>query len=309
MRNSPFDTGRESIGFRAGIFTSLCIFVLMFSFGTVAFAQHQNTDAAESGTNTYSNFGTPVTWNVVFATDPNLANYSISSTPTSGASDLLGSTISILDGVVASDTTVSIAWRNRSDYETSPTHQSPPMYADFDQGLTADIADISGLDGTTFVLQSTYDESEVYGIEADEAAGRCLFLTWMSPMGTPGDDSDDIWLNAVQGNSNYAGAGVSPFEIEVGNPILSSYADYYAGTLSSDGSTKSANSFKLGDWGVDIDGNGDGGLDGNIGDGGVVWAVIDHNSQFAAMPEPSSAILFLIGLVSLIGCGNRRSRG
>ena len=38
------------------------------------------------------------------------------------------------------------------------------------------------------------------------------------------------------------------------------------------------------------------------------WAVVNHNSQFAVVPEPSSLLLAALGLLGLAGYGFRRRR-
>lgn len=49
----------------------------------------------------------------------------------------------------------------------------------------------------------------------------------------------------------------------------------------------------LSTWGADLTNN-------------VVWAVVDHNSLFASVPEPSTIIIGLMGLVGLVGFARRR---
>jgi hypothetical protein len=55
-----------------------------------------------------------------------------------------------------------------------------------------------------------------------------------------------------------------------------------------------AGQLQLGTWGVDIANN-------------TVWAVLDHNSVFAAVPEPGSFVLAGIGLVGLVWASRRRT--
>ena len=81
---------------------------------------------------------------------------------------------------------------------------------------------------------------------------------------------DGVWKNAIEGN---AGANTS-------NPALLNYQGSWLA---------SGAGLTLGAWGVDIAGN-------------VVWAVLDHNSEFAAseaesVPEPSAIALALFGLL------------
>jgi hypothetical protein len=52
----------------------------------------------------------------------------------------------------------------------------------------------------------------------------------------------------------------------------------------------------LGDYGVDVDTH-------------TVWAVVNHNSQFAVVPEPSALVLLAAGAVGLVALSVRRRRG
>lgn len=84
-----------------------------------------------------------------------------------------------------------------------------------------------------------------------------------------------VWVNAVDGNSALGADAVQGF--------LGSFLD--SGAL--------VNADYLGSWGVDID-------------AGNVWAILDHNSEFAVIPEPQ-AIALLFGLVTMVLIVRRRA--
>ncbi len=86
-----------------------------------------------------------------------------------------------------------------------------------------------------------------------------------------------VWVNAVDGNSALGGLAEQGF--------LGSYAA--AGV--------SANADYLGSWGVDVD-------------GGSVWAILDHNSEFAVVPEPSAVALIFAASALAITILRRRRR-
>jgi len=86
------------------------------------------------------------------------------------------------------------------------------------------------------------------------------------------DEANNAWLNAIEGN--------------IGSNV---------GSFQGDGAW--SGQFALGDWGADSTNN-------------VVWAVLDHNSQFAVMsvPEPSTYALGLTGLAGLALVAWRRRK-
>ncbi len=87
------------------------------------------------------------------------------------------------------------------------------------------------------------------------------------------------WVNAVTGN-HYTG----------GTPLTNvhkTYAQAFADNLNV--------SLPLGSWGVDTVSN-------------TVWAVLDHNSDFAVIPEPSTLVLGGLALLGFAGVGLRRRR-
>lgn len=134
------------------------------------------------------------------------------------------------------------------------------------------------------VLQTSFSEasgavndgirlSDVYSFHGTEM-GADLFVLQLSMTGVTADsflgwlNASNEWVNAVEGNSS--GEGVF-----VGRAY------------------NSATDFHLGYYGVDTA-------------SGSVWAVLDHNSLFAVVPEPSVATL--LGLAGLAFLRRRRTR-
>lgn len=81
-----------------------------------------------------------------------------------------------------------------------------------------------------------------------------------------------LWTNAVYGNTSKASGAL----------------ENYQGSWAAAGSPMT-----LGSWGIDTTNN-------------IVWAVLDHNSEFAVVPEPSSMLLLAAG--SLACLVRRRKR-
>jgi hypothetical protein len=81
------------------------------------------------------------------------------------------------------------------------------------------------------------------------------------------DPVSGLWLNAVYGNTTTEQGAVTN----------------YHGSWAAAGSPTT-----LGSWGIDTTNN-------------VVWAVLDHNSEFAVVPEPSGMLLLAAGAVASLG--------
>lgn len=145
-------------------------------------------------------------------------------------------------------------------------------------GLVSDVLDLSGMvksgaaHGETdpFVLTMTYDPALLVGMEDGLAAAGGICLAWLDPV--------DGWENAVLGNFGGTDvfAGLGP------------WTDFGAdGDLTND----------LGRWGIDPSQN-------------YVWAVVNHNSEFAVMgvPEPATWLLMFLGGGALYAAWRRRNR-
>ena len=80
-----------------------------------------------------------------------------------------------------------------------------------------------------------------------------------------------------------------------GDPIIGTLDEYLAGTATSiPGLTKAVGEMRLGDHGGSAVNN-------------TVWAILDHNSDFAVVPEPSTYAL-VTGVITLLLVVSRRRR-
>jgi hypothetical protein len=150
-----------------------------------------------------------------------------------------------------------------------------------------------------FALESTYTQADfdaTYSLtELEELINGCLFLGWLNPA-IDGDSTSisdgDRWVHAVQGNYDNMPDNPNRFDEHgvIGSAYIGTLENYIAGTTTSiDGLTKAAGEIRVGDHGGDPESN-------------TVWAIIDHNSDFAVVPEPSTYALFagIICLATLV---------
>lgn len=131
--------------------------------------------------------------------------------------------------------------------------------------LASEVLNLTGMETSgsytdKFVLQMKYEENELYGGASNESALATAGSIHLAWL------DGGVWKNAILGNDGP-------------NSGLTNVQGGWA--------TAGSSTMTLGDWGVDTANN-------------VVWAVINHNGQFAVVPEPGTWALLVGALLSLI---------
>jgi hypothetical protein len=204
------------------------------------------------------------------------------------ATNHLGTTMELRDGTnTGAETTISMAWRTRTDIEVDGrdypkvSQQYPPLAWD-SYGNLSDAVELTGLQGP-YVIEFGYSESAIiveqtYHDEAYLAAHDTLYVGWFEDEAhkSGGNLSDQReWVRAIEGNSDN---GNNPNAVSNYQGSYDSFKDAY-GT----GDPKMLNlTYYLSSYGVDTVNN-------------EVWAILDHTSELAAIPEPATALLFAVG--------------
>lgn len=174
--------------------------------------------------------------------------------------------------------------RSGGNFTANPV--SVDMSFEKNPNYLSDVLSVTGIDGIPHLLEMSYDSTGLGASESNLANGGQLYLSWLDP-------SDISWKNAVLGN-HHGSAAATPYLGDpdgVGGFAPGSWDNF----VLEFGVTDSNLSDFLGRWGVDTDNN-------------VVWAVIDHNSEFAVIPEPGliSSVICISGLSAI--CLMRRRK-
>lgn len=209
-----------------------------------------------------------------------------------------GTQATLRDGVnTGAETTVSMAWRNRTDIEysyiigrihnppgvgvlpgqeTYPhlTMQYPPLAYD-SYNIISDVVNLTDVNGP-YVLQMDYDEGELIWTDTgpaftEEAAAHRyygIYLGWFEQDGSGILPEYDEWTHATDGNSTTGSLAVEIYQGSFDDFLI----DYPGFNLAD----------YMGSFGVDIEDN-------------TVWAVLDHTSEFAVIPEPATLSLLALG--------------
>jgi hypothetical protein len=210
----------------------------------------------------------------------------------------------IRGGTTSSTLNVTIELREKSEAESFGYHSADHYNNDFLIGHSPLVGGVIRLHGmgiqaanedgrvktNPFALEGTYTQEDfdaTYSLtELEELINRCLFLGWLNTAidGNPGDISDgDRWVHAVQGNFDNMPDNPDRHDFYgvIGDAYIGTLDGYLAGTTTSiNGLSKAAGEMRVGDHGGDPTTN-------------TVWAILDHNSDFAVVPEPSTYAIFL----------------
>ena len=220
----------------------------------------------------------------------------------------------IRGGNTSSNRTVSIQLREKTPFEAYGAQTHPDILDHYNNDslighspLVGGVMRLHGMgiqdavsDGRVktnpFALEATYTQADFDAThsltEYEELMNGCLFIGWLNTAidGNPDDITDgDRWVHAVQGNFDNMPDNPNRHDFygRIGDPIAGTLDDYLQGTSTSIvGLTKASGEMRVGDHGgSDID--------------NTVWAILDHNSDFAVVPEPSTYPL-IGGIISFL---------
>jgi hypothetical protein len=191
---------------------------------------------------------------------------------------------------------VSMTWRNQTLAETPAGNL--PLISDvvnlYGMSSSAGSSNPTAIQTDPFVLQLTFNPATLQGPgEAQQIAQGNVFLAWLNPNG--GGIGIPQWQHANTGD--FGGTNSAPLSMPTfigsflnyvnsldGNPAYPDFTQTYTsatlGSLTNDQLDEI-----LGTWGVDATGQ-------------DAWAVVNHNSDFAVVPEPSAFLLAAFGAVA-----------
>ena len=148
-------------------------------------------------------------------------------------------------------------------------------------GIPSDVLDLQGVTGA-YVLQMEYDESALifdypWWTEEYVDAHNTLYLGTLETNGTGLLADYDEWVNAVALNV--------VVDAQTGTKAVAWYKGTFAEFLA-EYTDFTLNEY-MGSFGCDTDTN-------------TVWAVLNHNSEFAVVPEPGTMGLLGLGLLLIV---------
>jgi hypothetical protein len=244
-----------------------------------------NLAAIEIGKGTKSTadgFGTPGdSYGILLQTQTTVSSLAgLTSTLGTGSTSfgIGNTTVSILAGNLSTASTLTETWRSRASIELPQTPRSAgqlPLYSD-----VVNLSGITGGSNSIYVLQMTYDANELGGPAgaAAAASGGFLNLGYRSTV-------DGLWHNATVTNLSDGNTGTGP-------SAETNFQGSFAAFTAANG-TNLQN--LLGSWGVDTANKN-------------AWAIIDHDAEFAVVPEPGTIALLVVGIAAL-GFAYRRRQG
>ncbi len=141
--------------------------------------------------------------------------------------------------------------------------------------FASDMLTLTGTSGDAVVLTLTFDAAALAQMPAES-----LFVGWLDTR--PESPTHDSWINAVEGNSAEL--------VSLDTAYAGSWDDYTRAF------SVAAPAEAVGAWGFDVD-------------AGTVWAVVNHNSRFAVVPEPVPFSLAMVALAAAgLFCGRRHRK-
>ena len=267
----------------------------------------------DSGHDSYNNFGSPESYTL--GADDTV-------TGMGGTTGNGSEKFEIFGGSAGTAMNVTMAFRSRSAKESYGYQTAPDIEDHYTNdkliGHSPIVGNVMRLHGmgiapaasdgriktNPFALEATYTQADFDAThsltELEELLNGCLFLGWLNTSidGDPNSVSDgDRWVHAVQGNFDNMPDNPNrhDFYAAIGNPIVGTLQDYIDGTATSiAGLTKESGEIRVGDHGGDDFSN-------------TVWAIVDHNSDFAVIPEPSTYAL-IGGIICLASVVIRRRK-
>jgi hypothetical protein len=217
-----------------------------------------------------SHYGTALTASVATGGSYDGLASQVTSTA-NGSLASLGTQATILYGTnaSASSQTVSMAWRTRTSTESAATNATP---------LVSDVVSVSGMatsgsQSSPFLLEMTFDPNNLkYGANS---LATCIANDNIYIVSNGSGQWENTVLENTGGTAKYMG---------LSDPNALSISDSNIGTY-------------LGEYGVWTSTSGD-----------YAWAVVNHNSEFAVIPEPSTFGLLVAGFLSLIAYAWRKRK-
>jgi hypothetical protein len=199
---------------------------------------------------------------------------------------------------VGADTTVSMAWRPRSAYESGQTGSPAPGESTLLPGgakwLTSDVVQVgispapSPSSPIVYAMQMSFDNRINQQLDGGASAleefnKNSLYLAELTPGGQ--------WQNAVVGDAS-VGANAQTHV----NDSLADFLNQKLANLTSPTAIDAMLQSLVGSWGVDTNQD-------------QAWAIIDHAATLAVVPEPASLLLLISAGAGLVLCRRRKLGG
>lgn len=260
--------------------------------GSIAVVKSGNGTQTFGDANTYSG-GTTINGGTLVANHNNAlgsggVTINTGGTLSVGSGVTIGNTISLLGGTLSlSGGTYSPTLAAATNFTTVAPISSnfaggtPDTTATLLGGTAGAIRTVAtGFSGTSLAVNDIARRSDVFSLTGTGTDIFVLQLSVSGPIPTGSYlgwlDGSNTWVNAIDGNSSVGAFAVQGF----------------AGSFAASGA--SATTDYLGSWGFDLA-------------AGKVWAVLNHNSDFAAIPEPStSGALAGLGMIGVALYRRRR---